>query len=77
MLLQEGRVCVKRYGRDAGNRAIITAILDDGFVKIITATRNKKDRKCNPKHLECLNEIVDLSNKEQINKVLGIIEHSK
>ncbi len=71
MLLEPGRVCIKKYGRDAGSRAIITKVLDDGFVSIITAKR-KKERRCNPKHLEILNRTVDINSKEQINKELGI-----
>jgi ribosomal protein L14E/L6E/L27E len=77
MLLEVGRVCVKKYGRDAGSRAVITAVLQDGTVKIISASRSKKERRCNPKHLEFLKEIIDPKNKEQLNRTLGIIERMK
>lgn len=77
MLLQVGRLCVKKYGRDAGSRAVVTEVMGDGFVKIITATRNKKERKCNPKHLEFLKEVIDVKNREQVNRALGIIERVK
>ncbi|MGC8669677.1 MAG: 50S ribosomal protein L14e [Candidatus Micrarchaeia archaeon] len=70
MLLEIGRVCIKKYGRDAGSRAIITKVNDDGFVNIITAKR-KKERRCNPKHLEFINKVVDINNKESVNKELG------
>ena len=76
MLLEVGRVCVKKYGRDAGSRAVITAVLQDGFVKIITATRSKRERRCNPRHLEFLKEVIDVKSKEQVNKTLGIMERS-
>lgn len=66
-----GRVVIKLYGRDAGAKGIITKVIDDNFVEVITAKR-PKPRRCNKKHLEPLNEIVDLNDKEAINKVLGI-----
>ncbi len=67
---------MKKYGRDAGSRAVITAVLQDGFVKIITATRSKRERRCNPRHLEFLKEVIDVKSKEQVNKTLGIMERS-
>ncbi|MCL5430177.1 MAG: 50S ribosomal protein L14e [Candidatus Marsarchaeota archaeon] len=73
MLIQPGRVCVKKFGRDAGSRAVITAVEKDGFVKIISADR-PKERRCNPTHLEFLNETVDTNNKEALYKMLGITE---
>ena len=77
MLLEVGRVCVKKYGRDAGSRAVITALLPDGTVRIISASRSKKERRCNPKHLEFLKEVIDPKNKDQVNRTLGIIERMK
>jgi len=71
MLLEVGRVCVKKYGRDAGSRAVITKILDNGFVNVMTAVR-PKERKCNTSHLEFLNEVINVNDKELINKTLGI-----
>jgi len=71
MLLETGRLCIKKYGRDAGSRAVVTKVLDDGYVNIITAKR-KKERRCNPKHLEFLNKVIDANNRELVNKELGI-----
>jgi ribosomal protein L14E/L6E/L27E len=71
MLLEEGRVCIKKYGRDAGSRAVVMKVLDDGFVSIVTTIR-PKERKCNTRHLEFLNEKVDISDKAQVNKTLGV-----
>ncbi len=72
MLLEVGRVCMKKYGRDAGSRAVITAV-QGNRVMVITAER-PKERKCNPNHLEFLNEVIDAKNKELVNKTLGIKE---
>jgi len=71
MLLQVGRVCVKKFGRDAGSRVVITGLVDNNFVKVMTSKR-PKERRCNTAHLEFLDEIVDVSNKEQVYKALGI-----
>jgi ribosomal protein L14E/L6E/L27E len=71
MLLEPGRVCIKKYGRDAGSRAVVTKVLDSGFVNIVTSVR-QKERKCNTKHLEFLSEKVDVNDKAQVNKTLGI-----
>jgi ribosomal protein L14E/L6E/L27E len=70
-MLEPGRVCIKRYGRDAGSRAVVVKVLDSGFVSIITSVR-QKERKCNPKHLEFLGEQIDINDKALVNKTLGV-----
>ncbi len=74
-LIEQGRICIKKFGRDAGKRAVITAVVDDNFVKIISASR-LKSRRCNIKHLEMLSERIDVKDKEQLAKALEV-EHSK
>jgi large subunit ribosomal protein L14e len=71
MLVEPGRVCIKKYGRDAGHRAVITGVENDNFVRIVTAIR-KKERRCNIRHLELLNEKIDPKSKEQLDKALGV-----
>lgn len=71
VLLETGRVCIKKYGRDAGSRAVVTKVHENGFVSIITAVR-QRERRCNPRHLEFLNEKVDINDKAQLNKTLGV-----
>lgn len=70
-LIEEGRVCIKKLGRDAGSRAVITKVIDGNFVKIISSVR-PRERKCNVQHLEFLSERVSLSDKEQLARVLEI-----
>ena len=74
MLLEAGRVCIKKYGRDAGSRAVVMSIGKDGFPIVLTAIRYKKERRCNPSHLEFLNETVDVKNKDAVMKALGVEE---
>ncbi len=71
MLAEPGRVCIKKNGRDAGSRAVITKVENENFVKVITAIRNK-ERRCNVHHLELLNEKVNPNSQEEVSKALGI-----
>ena len=75
-LIEVGRVCIKKYGRDAGSRAVITKVLDKSFVNVVTAIR-QKERRCNTNHLEFLNEKVDVNDKELVNKTLGVEAREK
>ncbi|MGC8567696.1 MAG: 50S ribosomal protein L14e [Candidatus Micrarchaeia archaeon] len=70
MLAEEGRVCIKKYGRDAGSRAIITKVIDRNFVMIKSAKR-KKERRCNIDHLEFLSQKVNLNDKASVDKILA------
>jgi len=70
-LIEEGRVCIKKLGRDAGSKAVITKVMDNGFVQIMSSVR-PKSRKCNVKHLEFLSEKVSLSDRTQVAKALEI-----
>ncbi len=74
-LVEVGRVCIKKYGRDAGKKAVITKVAGSGSVSIVTSTR-LKERKCNIKHLEFLSEKIEVGSKEQLARALEI-EQSK
>ncbi|GEM_PF-647608 len=77
MLLEAGRVCIKKYGRDAGSRAVVMSVGSDGFPIVLTAARYKKERRCNPSHLEYLNESVDAKNRDAVLRALGVEEKQK
>ncbi len=68
-LVEIGRICVKKYGRDAGSKAVITKVIDKNFVNIITAQR-QKERRCNIRHLELLDQKIDIKDKAAVDKVL-------
>lgn len=70
-LLEVGRYCVKKYGRDAGSRAVVTKVIDSNFVEIVTSER-AKPRKCNVKHLEFLPGKTDSVDKASLAKYLEI-----
>lgn len=70
-LLEVGRVCIKKYGRDAGSKAVITKVVDKNTVHVSTSVRIK-ERKCNINHLEFLSEKIDPKNEEQLYRALEI-----
>ena len=66
-------MCIKRYGRDAGCKAVVSKVMEGNFVMIMTSKRMKQ-RRCNCSHLEFLNEIVDLKNNSEVKKALGVVD---
>jgi large subunit ribosomal protein L14e len=75
-LIEEGRVCIKKSGRDAGSKAVVTKVIDDNFVSIITEGR-PRERRCNVRHLEFLNEKTDAKDPSKAAAYLGINEKQK
>ncbi len=70
-LLEEGRVAVKKLGRDAGEKAVVVKVIDKNFVMIRSHSR-PKERKCNVKHLEFLSQKVNPSNASEVGTLLEI-----
>jgi large subunit ribosomal protein L14e len=68
-MIEAGRICIKKVGRDRGEKCVVLNVLDNRFVEIVSTTR-KKARKCNILHLQPTEEKVDPSSEEQINKAL-------
>ena len=67
--IEVGRICVKLAGREAGEKCAIVEVIDDKFVEVVGS--NIKNRRCNIKHLEPLNETVDVSKgAEEVKKQL-------
>ncbi len=51
--IQVGRVCIKTKGRDAGEKVVVTKIIDESFVMIRSpARKSRPERKCAVLHLE-------------------------
>lgn len=69
-LIEKGRVCLKKRGRDAGSKCVITSRIDDNYVEVKSAGR-KKPRKCNVSHLEPLGIVVNAESEEEVKKALG------
>ncbi|RBQ23234.1 50S ribosomal protein L14e [Candidatus Methanobinarius endosymbioticus] len=57
--IEVGRVCIKTAGREAGEKCVITELIDENFVEVIGGS--VKNRRCNINHLEPLDETLDVS----------------
>lgn len=65
-----GSVCIKNRGRDAGKRCVVVNLIDANYVEVICAGR-KKRRRCNIRHLEPLEEKVEVKGTdEEIRKIV-------
>jgi len=69
--IEVGRICVKIAGREAGEKCVIVEVIDDKFVEVVGTTM--KNRKCNIKHLEPLDQIIEIKSEdvEEIKKELA------
>lgn len=64
--IEVGRICVKLAGREAGEKCVIIEVIDDKFVEVVGNT--VKNRRCNIKHLEPLDEIIEVKS-DDIEKI--------
>jgi len=70
-MIEIGRMCVKLAGRDARKKGIIIDVLDDGYVLIDGEIRR---RKCNIKHLELLEKVVEIKKNADHGAVVEALE---
>lgn len=56
--IEVGRICMKISGREAGEKCVIVEIIDDKFVEVVGNT--VKNRRCNIKHLEPLEQVMEV-----------------
>ena len=56
--IEVGRICVKIAGREAGEKCVIVEVIDDKFVEVVGITM--KNRKCNIKHLEPVEQTIEI-----------------
>ncbi len=56
-IFEVGRLCVKLAGRDAGKKCVVVDSIDVNYVMVDGATRRKK---VNIKHLEPLDQVLDI-----------------
>ena len=68
--IEVGRICMKISGREAGEKCVIVEIIDDKFVEVVGS--NVKNRRCNTKHLEPLDQVMEIKseNPDEIVKEL-------
>ncbi len=68
--IEVGRICMKISGREAGETCVIVEIIDDKFVEVVGNA--VKNRRCNIKHLEPLDQVIEIKSEdpEEIKKEL-------
>jgi large subunit ribosomal protein L14e len=64
--IEVGRICVKLAGREAGEKCVIIEVIDDKFVEVVGTS--VKNRRCNVKHLEPLDETIEVES-DDIGKI--------
>ena len=62
--IENGRVCVKLFGRDSGRLCVITDVVDEKFSKILAVGRKKK-RRVNIRHLKPLEHKLELKESDE------------
>ncbi|MBW2970024.1 50S ribosomal protein L14e [Candidatus Woesearchaeota archaeon] len=72
-MIEVGRVCLKIAGRDAGLKCVVVDVLDN-FVLIDGQTRR---RKCNPVHLEPLDQKLDIEKGASHEQVVSAFKELK
>ena len=60
--IEVGRICVKIAGREAGEKCVIVEVIDDKFVEVVGTTM--KNRKCNIKHLEPVDQTMEIKSED-------------
>ena len=70
-MIEIGRLCVKIAGRDAGKKCVIIDVLEPNIVLIDGETRR---RKCNIKHLEFLEQKIDIAKKADRKTVTDVFK---
>ncbi|MGV8143520.1 MAG: 50S ribosomal protein L14e [Methanothermobacter sp.] len=68
--IEVGRICIKLAGREAGEKCVIIEVIDDKFVEVVGTSI--KNRRCNIKHLEPIDETIEVKSEdvEEIKKDL-------
>ncbi|MBD3157702.1 MAG: 50S ribosomal protein L14e [Candidatus Lokiarchaeota archaeon] len=78
-LYETGRICVKTAGREAGSYCVVVDEMDENYVMVtgpkhISSVRR---RACNIKHLEPLEEMLDIEKGADDDEVLEALESAE
>jgi large subunit ribosomal protein L14e len=76
--VEVGRVCVKKFGRDAGGKCVIVDVIDKNFVlvtgpKDVTGVRR---RKVNVSHLDLTEEKIEISKEASDEEVRNALQRA-
>ncbi|MFH1447234.1 MAG: 50S ribosomal protein L14e [Candidatus Micrarchaeota archaeon] len=67
--MDKGRVCRKQDGRDKGKKCVIVNVVDNTYIEIICKGR-KNRRRCNKRHLNPTDEVIDVKSDGEVLKSL-------
>ncbi len=70
-----GRVCKKLVGKEAGKEVVVVDIIDENFALIDGI--NVKRRRCNFKHLEPTDKILDIPKGASHEEVVNALKKAK
>lgn len=76
--IEVGRVCVKRFGREAGRKCVIVDVMDKSFVLItgpkkVTGVRR---RRANINHIEPIQVKIDVNRGASDEDITSVLESS-
>ncbi len=76
--IEVGRVCAKRFGREAGKKCVIVDIMDKSFVlvtgpKKVTGVRR---RRANINHIEPIQVKIDVNRGASDEEITSVLESS-
>ena len=76
--IQVGRICVKRQGREAGQKCVIVDVIDESFVLITgpKAVSGVKRRRVNVKHLQPLDDRLQISKGASDEEILTLLDET-
>jgi large subunit ribosomal protein L14e len=76
--IQVGRICVKRQGREAGQKCVIVDVIDESFVLITgpKAVSGVKRRRVNVKHLQPLDDRLQISKGASDEDILTLLDEA-
>ena len=70
--IEQGRVCMKTTGKDAGSRVVILKVEDKNSV-VVEGPETKRG-KCNASHLTPLNEVLEVNSKTQREEIVKMLK---
>ena len=74
-MMDVGRVCVKRVGRDAGALVVILKVLDDNYV-LVEGPTTKRTR-CNKRHLIPTEKVLPVREDMPREEILKLLEEAR
>ena len=71
-----GRICVKKLGREAGNKCVIIDVIDKSFVFVTgpKALTGVKRRRVNIRHIEPTNDSLNITRQASDEDIIAVVK---